>query len=270
MRKFFTLVFILLFTLGLTFHDAEAKRFGGGRSFGTFRSVGGYSRSTATPTQFSNASRPTNSWFGPLVGLAAGGLLASLFMGHGLATGLLSWLGIAIAAFLILNLIRNFKQSLQPASYYNNSHLFEKTFNSNSQPSYGQVNTPLNFDTNKFLRDAKAQFLRLQAAYDQKNLRDLQQFTTPQVFAEIQLQLQERGDVPNHTEVVSLDAELLDAVDEDQIVANSITKMIVASVRFTGLIKEEKDQDPIHFNEIWHFNRETNESSWIVAGVQQN
>src|SRR5258706_352468 len=77
-------------------------------------------------------------------------------------------------------------------------------------------NWPVGFDATQFLRDAKLQFIRLQAAYDQKNLNDIREFTTPEVFAEIRLQFDERGIAENKTDVVSLEADLLDVENQSQ------------------------------------------------------
>jgi predicted lipid-binding transport protein (Tim44 family) len=112
------------------------------------------------------------------------------------------------------------------------------------------------------LREAKVQFMRLQTAYDSKNLNDLREFTTPEVYAEIQMQLQERGNAVNHTDVVSLNSELLEAITEQQ--------ATVASVRFSGMVKEDSIHTPTAFNEVWHFKKESDYARWVVAGIQQN
>ncbi len=121
--------------------------------------------------------------------------------------------------------------------------------------------SPLILMSRIFLRKAKVQFIRLQAAYDQKNLHDLSQFTTPDVFAEIKMQLNERGGAANQTDVVTLDAELLDVT--------SLYREVTASVRFTGLIKEEKDAAAVNLREVWHFRQSPDSDTWQVAGIQQ-
>ncbi len=102
-------------------------------------------------------------------------------------------------------------------------------------------------------------FIRLQAAYDQKNMHDLSAFTAPEVFAEIKMQLDERGDAWNKTEVVHLEAELLDVSQQ----GNST----MVSVRFTGAIKENNDPQTT-LDEIWHF-RQFDKGEWSVSGIQQ-
>ena len=272
MRHFLAVLLVLFVGLGIVISDAQAKRFGGGRSFGASRSTSMFSRAkpAAAPTQ-NIASPNRNRWLGPLAGLAAGGLLASLFMGNGLASGMMSWLLIGGIALLLINLVRGFSrqktQSSPPSPIYN---MFRQDQPQQSAPLRGfqdasyanhASNYPAGFDEVDFLRDAKVQFIRLQAAYDQKNLDDISQFTTPEVFAEVKLQLQERGDKPNQTDVVTLDATLLDVTTEFQ--------DVIASVRFSGLIKEDPREPSASFEEIWHFRKAANGQRWLTAGIQQ-
>ncbi|MFX5813236.1 Tim44-like domain-containing protein, partial [Acinetobacter baumannii] len=70
-------------------------------------------------------------------------------------------------------------------------------------------NIPADFDVTGFLRNAKTYFIRLQAAWDKADINDLREFTTPEMYAELKLQIQERGATPNVTDVISLNAELL-------------------------------------------------------------
>lgn len=235
---------LVIFTCLVT--TVEAGRFGGGRSFGMQRSFS--SRSFQQPSSFAaNAAAPRRSWVGPLAGLAAGGLLASLFMGHGFGSGILSWLLVGGIAFFIWNLFR----ARRPA--------FSPQINSHFQPVQNTMSSA-SFDVEAFLRTAKVNFIRLQAAYDIKNLDDIRQFTTPEVFAEIQLQLQERNEnVLNQTEVVTLNANLIDVVND--------ASAPVASVQFTGLIRENPQDAANALSEIWHFKKSG--SNWLVAGIQQ-
>ena len=83
-----------------------------------------------------------------------------------------------------------------------------------------------NFDVETFLRGAKTTFIRLQAADDAKDLDDIKQYTTPEMYAEITMQIQERGSEPQKTEVVNVNAQLVDFAIEDG--------YDIASVRFAG------------------------------------
>ncbi len=262
MRKLFSIVCLVFITFGILLQPVDAKRFGGGRSFGYQRSASTYAKQPSQipvqhpTTPLSGASK----WLGPLAGLAAGGLLASLFMGKGIGSGILSWLLILGGGLIVWTFIRNRLRPAQPMTVSNNA------FTQNVAPFTPVQNTmshstPAGFDSDQMLRDAKVQFIRLQTAYDNKNLADIREFTAPEVYAEIQLQLQERGDTHNQTEVVKLDANLLDVTDELQ--------QTIASISFSGLIRENADE-PTSFNEIWHFKKLNTESKWLVAGIQQN
>lgn len=265
MRRFLSILLIMLCTIGLMVNDAQAKRFGGGRSFGVSRSLGSFSRPQGN-NSFAQAGSSANRWLGPLAGMAIGGLLASLFMGHGMGTGILTWLALAGIIMFAVRFLRQ-RTQINPQHGYNhafydaarqdsNGHARGNTFTSSGLIS----DYPAGFDRETFLREAKVQFIRLQAAYDQKNLNDIRQFTTPEVFGEIQLQLHERGNASNQTEVVSLSASLLDVAAEGG--------STFASVQFSGMVREEAESAAVPLNEIWHFRSETR-GSWLVAGVQQ-
>lgn len=286
LRRVITLFLVAICTVGLFMSSAEAKRFGGGKSFGVQRSsMSNYStpRSQPAASAFNQPNRSGMSrWLGPLAGLAIGGLLASLFMGHGLGSGILSWLLVGGAILLIMSLFRKrFSSPLgQTAAPQNDTHSFFQS-HAQQQPqqsaplfanaaTYNAPSGPLGFDAATFLRDAKVQFIRLQAAYDQKNLADLREFTSPEVFGEIQLQLQERGTATNVTEVVSLEADLLQVENEPEIGIASGDSAIVASVTFAGMIKEDANQPASAFNEIWHFRKDRGSRGWVVTGIQQN
>jgi predicted lipid-binding transport protein (Tim44 family) len=121
---------------------------------------------------------------------------------------------------------------------------------------------PEGFDLPAFERVAKMIFIRLQAANDKGDLDDLRQFTTPEMFAGIRLELQERGAVDQHTDVVKVEAKVVDYAVED-------AKQIV-SVRFQGLISEETGAIAIPFDEVWHLVKPEGDSgSWAIAGIQQ-
>jgi predicted lipid-binding transport protein (Tim44 family) len=269
MRKFFSMLIIIFVSFGIMISDAEAKRFGGGRSFGVQRSASSFSRPQPSMSQMPRPASTASKWLGPLAGLAAGGLLASLMMGHGLGTGMLSWLAIAGVGLLLWSLFRNkFQMASQPRQYNqyqeNVVHDARSQFTPNNQ-AYSAApqspSAPVGFDTSAFLRDAKVQFIRLQAAYDAKNLIDLREFTAPEVFAEIQMQLQERGSDVNHTEVVSLEAEMLEVETE----INSL----FATVQFTGMIRETANEAAVPFKELWHFRKGNNQFNWVIVGIQQ-
>ncbi|MEQ1517579.1 MAG: Tim44-like domain-containing protein, partial [Usitatibacteraceae bacterium] len=122
---------------------------------------------------------------------------------------------------------------------------------------------PADFDIAGFERQARFAFIRLQAANDAKDLNDIRDFTTPEMYAELSLQIQERGDAPQKTEIVSLNVNVLEVTTENQ--------RAVASVRYTGEIREEVGGPAEKFDEIWHVSKRLDDakSTWLLAGIQQ-
>lgn len=124
------------------------------------------------------------------------------------------------------------------------------------------MQVPGGFDTEAFVRQAKVQFVRLQAAFDARNADDLREFTSPEMFGELNIDMMQRGSTPQTTEVVELNAELTGMHQEGPI--------LVASVLFSGLIREEPNSPAEPFAEIWNFTRPASGASgWVLAGIQQ-
>ena len=66
---------------------------------------------------------------------------------------------------------------------------------------------------------------------------------------------------PNKTDVVMLEAQLLGIEDLGQ--------GYMASVEFSGLIREEPSAGPTPFREVWNMTRpKEGQMGWLVAGVQ--
>jgi predicted lipid-binding transport protein (Tim44 family) len=121
---------------------------------------------------------------------------------------------------------------------------------------------PPDFDAAAFLRHAKTYFIRLQAAWDKADINDIREFTSPEMFGELRLQLQERGASANHTDVVSLNADLLGI----ETGANDY----LASVRFNGMIRESENAPAEPFTEIWNLSKPlSGQGGWVLAGIQQ-
>jgi len=119
---------------------------------------------------------------------------------------------------------------------------------------------PAGFDAAGFTRIAKMIFIRMQAANDDANLDDLRKFTTPELFASLRLDLQERGTAKQQTDVMQLDAEVVDTAQEQG--------QWVVSMRFHGLIREEIDQGAQPFDELWHLVKPLDDSrDWAIAGI---
>ncbi len=122
---------------------------------------------------------------------------------------------------------------------------------------------PADFDVAGFVRNAKVNFIRLQAANDAGNLDDLRAFTTPEVFAELKMDLTERGTAEQHTNVERLEADVIDVEDDGS--------RYLVSVHFTGETRENNAAQADNVNEIWHLTKPRHGTGgWVLAGIQQN
>jgi predicted lipid-binding transport protein (Tim44 family) len=124
---------------------------------------------------------------------------------------------------------------------------------------------PAGFDTAGFLAAAKTNFVTLQAAWDRSDIGALRAMMTDGMLVEIQAQLAEReshaGGSPNQTEVVMIEARLLGIEDQGD--------EYMASVEFSGMIREESAAGPSPFREVWNMTKaKVGASGWLVAGVQ--
>jgi len=121
---------------------------------------------------------------------------------------------------------------------------------------------PDGFDAEAFVRQAKVNFIRLQAANDEGNLDDLREFTTPEVYAELKLDIDARKGAAQKTEVIDLEAAIVDYAEEPN--------RWVVSVRYTGRLYEDAGVVASDVDEVWHLVKPRKGSSgWVVAGIQQ-
>lgn len=299
MRKILTLFPLLFAFVALCAlpDAAEAKRLGGGQSMGKQYSVPsqpsapaapgyqqkpGYSAPAAGAPSSSGASR----WLGPLAGLAAGGLLGALLFGDAFeGFQFMDFLLIAALIFgavMLMRLLRgrapqaaqpqpavgpvpmpNHERTASPSAGGTANWWQNLSGTGVAAPAPGQFEAPAWFDRNGFVEGSKGHFIRLQAAWDKGDMKDIAEYTTPELFAAIQAERLREGGARNFTEVVKLDAELV-GVQRDGDKA-------VASIRFSGLIREEQGGLATEFAEVWHVVHgwDSLQGDWFVAGIQQ-
>lgn len=124
------------------------------------------------------------------------------------------------------------------------------------------LDLPAGFDADAFVRQAKVNFIRLQAANDDGNLDDLREFTTPEVYAELKLDIDARKGAAQKTEVIDLEAAIVDYAEEPN--------RWVVSVRYTGRLYEDAGVVASDLDEVWHLVKSREgKSGWMVAGIQQ-
>ena len=124
---------------------------------------------------------------------------------------------------------------------------------------------PAGFDGESFLKACKANFVTLQDAWDRSDIQNLRSMMTDDMLEQIKTQLVDRethtGGIANKTEVVMLDAQLL-GIEE-------MSDVYMASVEFSGMIKEDASSGATPFREVWNMTKpRTGGSGWLVAGVQ--
>ncbi len=302
MKKFLwmmTLALGLVFALAPTL--SEAKRLGGAKSSGMQRSTPPAQNNSATPSTPAApaaapnatpspapaaAAAPKRSWVGPLAGLAAGLGLAALFshlgMGEGFSNVVMMLLLATVAFVVVRMLMRRFagvapSSSLAmagagagavaaaPPSFVDERPGMQRSAVApvaSAAALTAAPTLPPGFDTEGFERLAKMLFIRMQAANDTADLNDLRNFTTPELFASLRLDLQDRGDAKQQTDVVKVDATLIDFAQQ--------AERQVVSVRFAGLIREEVGAEAAPFDEVWHLVKPQDSSgNWAIAGIQQ-
>lgn len=282
MKQLILSLFVAVLSFGFVAFDAEAKRLGGGSSLGMQRQATptqaprqpAATQSNAAPSAATPAQQPKRNWLGPIAGLAAGLGLAALFSHLGMGEELASFMMIAllaIAAVFVFRLL--FRRGNSAQATPQQGLQYAGAASSGATPAAARFDTaqPVSsvtaaaasgFDADGFARQAKVNFIRLQAANDVGNLDDIREFTTPEMFAEIRLQIGERGAVQQRTDVVELNADVIDVAED--------SGRYVVSVRFTGLLREEAGAAPTPFDEIWHLTKPiAGSGGWVIAGIQQ-
>ena len=302
--------------------DAEARRMGGGSSFGrqstqinrtpatqapatpAARSAAapaaGAAAGTAAAAQRSGMSR----FLGPIAGIAAGLGIAALLSSLGLGGALLEFLSSAIliglVIFGIMFIVRRLRGGAQrpafqgagqgtgPGAMRHSDNL--RTPEPMQRNDFGAQNTqpnaqpftpasasipaattevaqpvdtswyiPADFNTVAFLQEAKKQFAHVQAIWDKGDVEQLRGYLTDDLVKELSPQITENAG-RTKTDIVLLNAELLGM--------EQVADGHLASVRFSGMLREEANQAAFRFEEVWNLYK-TDNSGWLLAGIQQ-
>lgn len=295
----------VVLTVALTFSSigyVDAKRMGSGKNMGQSAPV----QKQAQPAQAQKpaqqaqpaapaagnaaAAAPKRSGFGGMLGGLAAGLGIAYLLSHfGLGEAAASmFTGILIAlavGLLLLFIVKRFMPSMsgagraspapagngmQRTAYEHNTTRNEPGFVPVAA-SFGGASAiipeatkslPPGFDEYAFLDNAKHYFVKLQKAWDDGDLNSLREFATPEMFNTLTEDLNARAEASNQTDVVTLNAELL-GVETGQ-------DSYLASIQFTGMIREQADAPAAPFTEIWNLSKPTHGSGgWVLAGIQQ-
>lgn len=257
--------------------------------------------SAGAPAAGAAAAPARSSWMGPVAGLAAGLGIAALASHLGFGDELASIVMMGLLAVAVMAAIGFFMRKraaaqqadaqnmggLQPAyAHPGNARLSAQPqtdapaykvampqggrsaigsgIGGSVAPTAGNVSgIPADFDTAAFERNAKVSFIRLQAANDAGNLDDIRQFTSPEMFAELKMELADRGAAAQKSDVARIEAKVV-GFDED-------ADRYLVSVRFIGEIADLSEPTNEMFDEVWHMmkTRQGN-SGWVLSGIQQS
>src|SRR3569832_2447402 len=253
MRKFLIGLIVIAGAMAITITEADARRLGGGGSFGRQSQGPPRQQAPAQPSQATRSAappaaapaplgvppKPASTWRGmlggALLGFGLGALLSHFGMGGAMASMISTILMVGLLAFAAMVIYRMLRRKQDvavakpafagPAASYTpeigsriepRNEPWQPAALQSAQPAASSHvmpqtpwGVPSDFDTTGFLRHAKTYFIRLQAAWDKADVGDIREFTTPQMFAELKMLIQERGASPNMTDVVTLDAQLL-------------------------------------------------------------
>ena len=320
---------VLAVTLTLSGTAADAKRMGGGSSFGkqssnvTQRNAPANSGNSATnsaakpgtPAAAPAAAAPKKPWGAMLGGLAAGLGLAWLASSLGLGGAFGQIIMFALLALLVMVVVgfvmRKLKggsvsapgatraqppfafqgagadsgatadavtpRNYSPANVGNDASArpWERSAVASGAAATGSMigsaltgsqswGVPADFDAEGFLKACKTNFVTLQDAWDRSDIQSLRAMMTDDMLGQIKAQLADReshtGGTVNKTEVVMLDAQLL-GIEE-------MSDVYMASVEFSGMIKEDDSAGASPFREVWNMTKPRNGGGWLVAGVQ--
>jgi predicted lipid-binding transport protein (Tim44 family) len=281
MQRFLSIALALC--LGLTLSlDASAKRMGSGKSFGsapthqTRQMDAPKANQPAAANSAAGAARPAaasgaSRWLGPLAGIAAGGLLASMFMGDGFqGMQIFDFLIIGLIAFVIFRLLAARRQRQAHGQPAGAGAPFQRQM-PQSQPIFGgsaaaprpAFNAPAWFDEQRFINAGREHFLALQQHWDAGDMDKIAEFVTPQMLSFLKEERASMGDGYQSTYIDDLDVQL-DGIDE-------LADKAVATLTFRGVAKTSRFDQGEAFSESWRMERVAGDNQpWLVAGIRQN
>ncbi|MBC3951413.1 MULTISPECIES: Tim44 domain-containing protein [Pseudomonas] len=282
MQRFLSIAMALCIGLTMSF-EANAARFGGGKSMGSAPSHQSRQATPTTPAAAPTAAgRPAASgasrWLGPLAGIAAGGLLASMFMGDGFqGMQIFDILIMAVIAFLIFRFIaarRRKQQGEQMATAagpmtYQRENAQQPAQNSifggsgAASAAAPVINAPAWFNETRFIEAARSHFQSLQQHWDANEMDKIEEFVTPQMLQFLKKERADLGDAFQSTYIDNLTVQL-DGLDDR-------ADKTIATLTFSGVSKSSRFDQGEVFSESWNMERAQGDNQpWLVAGIRQN
>lgn len=289
MKRLFSIVALLMFTVAVT-PIAEARKFGGSKSFGkSYKTAPApkqqqQNTNTVGKDQTAKSSSKKGLMGGLLGGLLAGGLLAAFFGGAFEGIQFMDILIIGLIAFVIFKLMRgmlgakqgSMNQHRQQPAFGGNASKFEQPNMQNfeQQPNtnnggfggFGaQTDVPHNyppgFDQAAFINGSREHYRILQGAWNHNQLETIEEYVSPSLFEDLKAE-RAKLDGEQHTDVMYVDAEIVRA-DYD---ANKAQ----LSLQFSGRYRDTVEGVEEEIEDIWHLERDLTvpNAPWLIVGIQ--
>ncbi|ENP0849409.1 Tim44 domain-containing protein [Vibrio parahaemolyticus] len=289
MKRLFSIVALLMFTVAVT-PIAEAKKFGGGKSFGkSYKTAPApkqqqQNTNTIGKEQTTKSSSKKGLMGGLLGGLLAGGLLAAFFGGAFEGIQFMDILIIGLIAFIIFKLMRgmlgakqgSMNQQRQQPAFGGNASKFEQTNMQNfeQQPNtnaggftgFGaQTDVPHNyppgFDQAAFINGSREHYRILQGAWNHNQLDTIEEYVSPSLFEDLKAE-RAKLEGEQHTDVMYVDAEIVRAEYD----ANKAQ----LSLQFSGRYRDAAEGVEEDIEDIWHLERDLTvpNAPWLIVGIQ--
>jgi len=276
MLPFFTVMLMVVVSVP----DAEARRMGGGKSFGSAPAHQSQpaQRQQAPRDQAAGrqqqpgaaASSGARRWLGPLAGIAAGGLLAAMLFGDGFeGIQLFDILLLGLIAFVLFKLFaRRPQANLQPAGGATMERPQAPIFGRTAAPGAATASAdllqdaPAWFDAPLFLRGAEEHFHTLQRHWRDGDRTAMAEYLDPSL---LQILMQHREEQPPAVNgfVEQLSARLDGISQKDG--------RTLVTVSFSGLDRDHPQHEGEWFDESWALERADGDNQpWVIVGIRQN
>jgi len=293
MKRIFAIVALVMISVTAT-PIAEAKKFGGGKSFGkSFKTAPAPKQNTTNTNTIKNDPTKSSSkkglMGGLLGGLLAGGLLAAFFGGAFDGIQFMDILIFGLIGYFIFKFMRSmlgakqgsmdqrqkpafsgaaqdmFKSQSQPQS---NVHNFEQAQGSSSAGGFGSAgnsdiphNYPPGFDQAAFINGSREHYRILQGAWNHNQLDTIEEYVSPSLFADLKAE-RAKLDGEQHTNVMYVDAEIVRA-DYD-------ASMGQLSLQFSGRYRDDVEGIEEDITDVWHLERDLSvpNAPWLIVGIQ--
>lgn len=291
MKRLFSLVALLMVSVAIT-PIAEAKKFGGGKSFGKSFKTAPAPKQQQQNTNTIGKDQPTKTQSsskkglmgGLLGGLLAGGLLAAFFGGAFEGIQFMDILIMGLVAFLIFKLMRSVLGAKQGSI---NQHRHQPAFGGQSAPKFEQPNVhnfeqpqtgsqggfgfghqsdvphnyPPGFDHAAFINGSREHYRILQGAWNHNQLETIEEYVSPSLYEDLKAE-RAKLDGEQHTDVMYVDAEIVRAdydADKAQL-----------SLQFSGRYRDTEEGVEENIEDIWHLERDltTPNAPWLIVGIQ--